>query len=370
MAKFKVGDRIRANSKSDGEYWYTCEKMGWTGLVRSVAPDGMICAETLTGTRDHTPVVIGLLNEMYFDLITHACTEKIIITSDGKTTTARLVDGKNTVKTATAVCADSDTFDFQTGAKIAFERLTAEEKKLALEIKVGDKVKIRSWESMEKEFGLDRDGDIDCRPCFVRNMKKYCGKTVTVKHVTDDEDFHVEGDSDAWWFCKECVECIVTDEPSVKEVHRQATVGEYVKLLTSGGYDNAYTIGKVYKVEKEYILPHLISDNGKHLLSFLPHEYVVLEGYKPDGDAKTESKAPEYLNGKVVCIKSGYSWWTVGKVYDVVDGKITADDGYIYPRKGGEPYRDFEDVRHAGCIERGHRHNPENEFIEFKGEAK
>lgn len=26
--------------------------------------------------------------------------------------------------------------------------------------KVGDKVRVRDWEDMEEEFGLDRDGDI------------------------------------------------------------------------------------------------------------------------------------------------------------------------------------------------------------------
>ena len=48
---------------------------------------------------------------------------KIVITTDGKTTTANLYDGKNVVKTTTAKCSPDDTFDFETGAKIAFDRL-------------------------------------------------------------------------------------------------------------------------------------------------------------------------------------------------------------------------------------------------------
>lgn len=31
-----------------------------------------------------------------------------------------------------------------------------------MNFKVGDKVRIRSWEDMEKEFGVDSDGDIKC----------------------------------------------------------------------------------------------------------------------------------------------------------------------------------------------------------------
>lgn len=45
------------------------------------------------------------------------------------------------------------------------------------------KVKIRSWESMEKEFGIDETGDIDnpqSSQLFVEDMKPMCGKIVEV----------------------------------------------------------------------------------------------------------------------------------------------------------------------------------------------
>ena len=76
------------------------------------------------------------------------------------------------------------------------------------------------------------------------------------------------------------------------------------------------------------------------------------------------AEMPQYYNGKVVCIATGYNWWTVGKVYNVVDGVITTDDGDKYP-KFGEPYKDAEDVRHAGCrIDNGDdRHNAKNTFV-------
>lgn len=48
---------------------------------------------------------------------------KIVITTDGVTTTAKMYDGKNVVKTATAKCSPDDEFNFETGAKIAFDRL-------------------------------------------------------------------------------------------------------------------------------------------------------------------------------------------------------------------------------------------------------
>lgn len=235
------------------------------------------------------------------------CTQKIIITSDGKTTTARLFDGeKNAVKTAKAVCADSDTFDFITGSKIAFERLTqtAEEKK------------------PEKKSVHD----------------------IFISQVNPQK------------------------EPAVKEVHRKAKAGEYIKILTDGFYGKFFTVGKVYKVEEtKGSLARIRKDDGGCILGFAPHEYVVLEGYKPDTEPEKKQDKPKYLNGKVVCIKTDYPWWTVGKVYDVKDGIIAADDGDIYPKMGAEPYKSYEDIRHAGNGDGIGRYNPDNEFIEFKG---
>ena len=53
-------------------------------------------------------------------------TKKIVITTDGKTTTAKMYDGKSRIKVSEARCCPSDTFDFQTGAEIAFSRLFGE----------------------------------------------------------------------------------------------------------------------------------------------------------------------------------------------------------------------------------------------------
>ena len=49
-----------------------------------------------------------------------------------------------------------------------------------MKFKVGDKVKVRSWGSMEAEFGLNY-GEIDNPDYpFVEDMKRYCGKYVTI----------------------------------------------------------------------------------------------------------------------------------------------------------------------------------------------
>lgn len=77
--------------------------------------------------------------------------QKIIITTDGETTLARLFEGKAIVKSAEAKCSPEDTFDFGFGARLAFERLMGRKGKVEPEpklepdkpkFKVGDEVKI------------------------------------------------------------------------------------------------------------------------------------------------------------------------------------------------------------------------------------
>lgn len=51
------------------------------------------------------------------------CEKKIVITTEGSETLARLYDGNKVIKTATAKCSPDDTFHFETGATIAFDRL-------------------------------------------------------------------------------------------------------------------------------------------------------------------------------------------------------------------------------------------------------
>lgn len=55
----------------------------------------------------------------------------------------------------------------------------------------------------------------------------------------------------------------------------------------------------------------------------------------------TTTKEPEWFNGKVVCIKgsSGSSWFTQGKIYNVVDGIIRDDTGTIYRK-----FTDVEEI--------------------------
>jgi hypothetical protein len=135
--KFKVGDRVIGNEKADGRYAIT--RKGWCGVVTEVNGDRI---RVKGPDRGGITAEYGV-DSVYFDLDVDS--RKIVITTDGKTTTARLFDGKELIKRAEAKCSPDDKFDFMVGAKLAMERLTGKKpQKPVNPFKVGDFVKIKS----------------------------------------------------------------------------------------------------------------------------------------------------------------------------------------------------------------------------------
>lgn len=84
-------------------------------------------------------------------------------------------------------------------------------------------------------------------------------------------------------------------------------------------------------------------------------KYLLAEDAEPE---------PEYFSGKVVCVESCNGDFTVGKVYEFVNGKVTDNDGIARPgrmwdKKLFKPVKEWNEAC-ADSIAR---------FIEFKGEA-
>lgn len=59
------------------------------------------------------------------------------------------------------------------------------------EFKVGDRVQFKSWEEMEREFGLDDDGDINIPMGFLKSMKFLCGTYATIEGLYKDSSMEV-----------------------------------------------------------------------------------------------------------------------------------------------------------------------------------
>lgn len=126
-AKFKVGDRVRAVK----EYGGNKSIVGKVGTIKHITGDtpykryavefdetiriGHTCNKK--GKSGHCWWCDGNVIELEHE------NNKIIITADGKTTTAKMYDGKKLVKSAKADCHPDDEFDFEKGTGIAISRL-------------------------------------------------------------------------------------------------------------------------------------------------------------------------------------------------------------------------------------------------------
>lgn len=113
-AKFKVGDRVKC--RDAGFTFCPCE-----GIIAEIVSEKMFRVKVSTGD----PYSDGRVWNFFYDEITPAVSNnmKVVITSDGKTTLARLYDGNKVVQKAEAVCSPDDEFDFRFGAKLAMDRL-------------------------------------------------------------------------------------------------------------------------------------------------------------------------------------------------------------------------------------------------------
>ena len=123
--KFKVGDIVVGNKRANNRYAIT--QTGSKLKVTKVHSDGSFEGKMISNPpfNYHVGVIFGVgtegLNPDYFDLVTEG--DKIVITTDGVTTTAKMYCGKEVIKKAEAKCAPGDKFDFEFGARLAMDRL-------------------------------------------------------------------------------------------------------------------------------------------------------------------------------------------------------------------------------------------------------
>ena len=78
--------------------------------------------------------------------------------------------------------------------------------------KVGQKVRIRAWEDMEKEFGTTYCNEIKCKFTFVHEMKHLCGRIATITNIDKDKqvglDFEDKSGKICWAYSTDMIEPI------------------------------------------------------------------------------------------------------------------------------------------------------------------
>jgi hypothetical protein len=172
---------------------------------------------------------------------------KIVITTDGKITTAKMYENGKVVKTAEAKCCPEDTFDFNVGAKLAVDRLigksicAGEEKKDEIEwkvvkrpVKVGDYIRL-----INTPYSFDKIGDIlkvdhvDC--CAVVYQKNHPKKSEMV--IPPSSNFR-------WNYRNSMYEVV---EKVTKEVKETPKYYNGKVVCTNAGYvPEDLTVGKIY----------------------------------------------------------------------------------------------------------------------------
>lgn len=144
--KYKVGDKVRIVGEwpKDGS---ACQnRVGlmdkWLGKVMTIRE---VCSTYYHMVEDREdrggPFFGWAWNAASIAGLAHDL-KKIVITTDGKTTTAKWFNGKDLVKSAEAKCSSCDTFDFEVGAALAVDRLLGREEKPANPFEVGDYVRV------------------------------------------------------------------------------------------------------------------------------------------------------------------------------------------------------------------------------------
>ena len=332
MAKFKVGDRIKlvremAPVKNRVQY------VGKSGEITEVCGSREYSYAQAYNTNFTGTYVVY---EDEIELVSRPTVVTVVITTDGVTTTATLREGKRVIRTATSKCSPSDTFDLFTGAQLALDRLKVKPKPAA------------------PEFSQERY-DMAKRIC---DISRLCVPFEKYERKHDCPFYKMDKGG---MTCNHYAATHPETQKLMEDYLKAEAAPEKPKFLYKVG-DRVFDINEkcnatVIRVdEADRVVPYKVkNENGA--------EYWRCE----QNLCEAEPEKPKYYTGKVVCVKSGYPWWTVGKVYNIVNGTITANDGDKY-----RGYISAEDARHAGRTLWGKPfpgsdagHNPNNEFIPF-----
>lgn len=398
MNKFNIGDRIFADygciigngtligTKGDGN---GCDYLIQFDNGNSMYHDGL--SWKLTSGKRGKMGYCYYLHAEYLRRITD--THKIIITHNNHTTLARLYEGERVIKSAEAKCAPNDSFNFNAGARLAFDRLVEEKKPIEKTqdkpaYRVGGSVRIIAKNGIQNSHDIGdvglvtklEDGDVGVKvgnyfqwvsPCDIEQyvakpqdkpepVKLYCisdnkgwltkGKVYEFNGSMnyDNAYRHMYASFGEWKDCNPSLyECLVP------LVSRPAKVGEYILItdpfIAMGEYkkNDILCVEESYPNER-YCVPHVRVKVSSCLRNVNDTEYLVIDGYKPE---------PKYYSGKVVCVwaKPEDGWFTSGKTYEFKNGLVHCNFGVIY--NNGNPAKTKNDALERHSVR----------FIKFKG---
>ena len=336
MATYNVGEKVRIISKR-GSCWNPKGLMDkYCGTVMTIrdnhkwGSDGLYAMEE---DRHENGGSGWCWNDS--DIVGRVTDEKIVITHDGKVTTATLYGVMGNKVTATARCAPEDTFDFNVGAKLAMERLMekvapaveptepdSEWRVVNRKAKVGDFIRLKT----NGMYPWNEPGDI------LKVDEVGHGTIVRVRgenHIrkTDDPEF-------MWNYILpeyEVVEKVKEDNPITVGGFK---IGDRVNYNGVNGTVICFVKDDYDVIGVEFDMPTDIAHNCDGLPLMAGDIGTKCTSRWMAVTEVTAGEVPQYYNGKVICVERGYGvsipvdCFTVGKIYEVINGKVTSDDGW------------------------------------------
>ena len=316
MSKFKVGDKVRIldGSKIKNYAGGWTSKMGqYVGKVYKVANVVHLSSDSMNYRLEDVAYV---WDEMGLE---RCGNETIVIYRKGNEVIAL---DKRTGKKAIAKCSPEDTFDFNIGAKLAFERLMNSDKESI------------AVEDMRKKL-KNYCSDMHCEDCKLHSPVCRCGNNT--HFMTKDNTGNYEMSDEEIKAAFNIVFGTGIKEVKTKGQHK-FKVGDIVKCNNHVRYcftDDDMTRCKVTNV----------SEDGKYIsVEILEHKRgstCKFYGFESNCFDLVE-EAPKLYNGKIIFTK-GDEMFKTGHIYEVKDGRIkTVEYGQLPMR---EPLKDIEDVK-------------------------
>lgn len=147
MVKFKVGDIVKPNDKSVGRLPITYKGNMLEGVVVISEDDwfSVKITKMAKGERCYEGRTFTIVSPECFDLITPK--RELRVTADGTTTHAVLKEDGKVVKRARADCDPRDEYNFETGARLATDRVfgkETEKKEPTYKFNIGDPVVVKN----------------------------------------------------------------------------------------------------------------------------------------------------------------------------------------------------------------------------------
>lgn len=291
--KFKVGDRVKAVlvSANDSEYGL---KVGDTGKIVRHNGSNVYWVDFINGIfkgKSGLNIDADGTYQMFDTQLELANSNPTItIRQKGRKVIAVMTEDGKYIKSAKAKCSPTDDFDFETGAKLAFDRLMG--RKNPMNDKPFD------WDGFKQgKFAVHCDTEEKAK-AFLRECDEqgieWCGGDKASSR-TNWNGYKGEilyfgyGNIITFSLNLELYQdrkIIPYTHSQVREVKRPAKVGEWIKItnaITSGGF---YKNGDILKVDNRHS-DRALTAGGITERGIFDSEYVVLENYQPEAKEKS-----------------------------------------------------------------------------------